>query len=33
MRNRSVAVLDSRLQFAVRFQALQWEDIYRYTDY
>ena len=33
MRNRSVAVPESRSQFAVRFLALQWKDIYRYTDY
>jgi hypothetical protein len=32
MRIRSVAALESRWRIAVRFQPLQWEDIYRYTD-
>ena len=32
MRIRSVAALEPRWQIAVRFQPLQWEDIYRYTD-
>jgi hypothetical protein len=33
MRIRSAAALESRWQIAVRFQALQWKDICRYTDY